>query len=841
MYLDLDCGPNKEFPDKQSALIELKRFLHESGMPAPSIVVDSGNGIHVYWTLETSILAVQWIQLAKGLKKLCVDNSFDADPTVTADSVRILRVPGTYNYKDPTKPKECKVIIDRPDVTLESLQAALLDGQNPTMTVVGNTGGALPDNSDLAGGMEKKYKKPLASVACDKCLTMKHAVTTGGEKDSQPLWALILQELAFCEDGRAYIHKVSDQHPAYDKDATETKYEEKLLNVVNESISGPPACKTISMELGSQCHQCPYYGHITNPLLTRLFKLPGALPNNYRMVSTGMEVLQDVETDEGIGQVWAQLTPYRIFDATLNVPPNEQAYYFRFKYAIGQSDEKVGEIDSSALGDVRAFNAAIALLNIHMHPEQIKGVHRLMRTWMQQMDAAKHTAHAPNRMGWTKEDKKIGFALSKKIIWDDGKETGNPLPSPELLRYYTATGKLDPWKKAAKLITGHHNIELQIALATAFASPLMHMADTHGAVLALVSQASGIGKSKALHTAQAVWGKPNQINSMDDTNNSIIRKMGILNNLPAFWDEVHMSTDANGMDDFIGTVFRLAQGKEKARLNSNSTFQNSGDWSTIVTVVSNDSVHDHLRLHRGGTDAPLMRVLEIEITKSKASNGDMANALDTFGRLDENYGVAGEEYVKFITRNYAALRSAVIKTVAHISQMKDMDQAERMRIALIASIIVGAKAANSAGLTDFNIPAMQQRMLKEIRPMLDNAGKVLRKSASVNDRVSIYMDEFAEYTNKVDQFAHQGTRQNISVIDQPRKLPVRVSYAELSNTVRVDETHFKNWITAKFGGGSRLVEEILSNKNSSRVRASLGNGLKSDTGKRKRLIEIPMP
>lgn len=61
---------------------------------SPSIVVDSGHGIHAYWLLRDAAPVADASLAMKGIaKNIGGDN--------THDPARILRVPGTYNYKDP--------------------------------------------------------------------------------------------------------------------------------------------------------------------------------------------------------------------------------------------------------------------------------------------------------------------------------------------------------------------------------------------------------------------------------------------------------------------------------------------------------------------------------------------------------------------------------------------------------------------------------------------------------------------------------------------------------------------------------------------------------------------
>lgn len=61
--------------------------------PAPSMVVASGHGLHLYWALDRP-LEPQWIERAN--RRLA--HGFGADMKST-DAARILRPPGTFNFK----------------------------------------------------------------------------------------------------------------------------------------------------------------------------------------------------------------------------------------------------------------------------------------------------------------------------------------------------------------------------------------------------------------------------------------------------------------------------------------------------------------------------------------------------------------------------------------------------------------------------------------------------------------------------------------------------------------------------------------------------------------------
>lgn len=113
-WLDIDCGDakaaeGKGYATKSEGHTELIKFCREADMPMPNALVDSGNGLHVYWVLDTDLTLEEWRAYSRVCKALTAKYGFLADPARTADISSVLRVPGTINWKDPANPKLVKL------------------------------------------------------------------------------------------------------------------------------------------------------------------------------------------------------------------------------------------------------------------------------------------------------------------------------------------------------------------------------------------------------------------------------------------------------------------------------------------------------------------------------------------------------------------------------------------------------------------------------------------------------------------------------------------------------------------------------------------------------------
>ena len=63
IWVDLDCGPGKDYSDQREAFSSLQQFCKATGLPKP-IIVNSGRGLHIYWPLTTEIPREEWEPIA---------------------------------------------------------------------------------------------------------------------------------------------------------------------------------------------------------------------------------------------------------------------------------------------------------------------------------------------------------------------------------------------------------------------------------------------------------------------------------------------------------------------------------------------------------------------------------------------------------------------------------------------------------------------------------------------------------------------------------------------------------------------------------------------------------
>jgi hypothetical protein len=103
LWVDLDINPDKGLHN----IDDLKMAAKEVD-PAPSIVVQSGNGLHVYWCLREPLTDIYEIE--RKTRALAKDLKGDSGWAVG----KVLRLPGTHNYKDLDNPNEVDLLWTTP-------------------------------------------------------------------------------------------------------------------------------------------------------------------------------------------------------------------------------------------------------------------------------------------------------------------------------------------------------------------------------------------------------------------------------------------------------------------------------------------------------------------------------------------------------------------------------------------------------------------------------------------------------------------------------------------------------------------------------------------------------
>lgn len=828
LYLDLDVGPGKGFTSKTHAIKELQRFILTTKLPFPNIVVDSGGGIHCYWTLDHVITRKEWQPLADKLKALTEQHSFPVDPTITADAARIMRVPGTTNWKTPGNPIPCRVLRASPnDFQLEDLIRVLgITVSNAAKALAGSVG-----SDDLAAGTEGGdfgNRKYFASEIVNQCVALKHTVATGGEGQAGTLWHKLIHLLAFTEDGAEYIHPISEKHDQYDAGLTEARFKYSLGR---KTTVGPTLCKTIEGYLPSKCAACPFKGHIKTPLVLGKSQ-ESFLPLGWKMDKDGIHKPVKFD-DKGMPIEWQRAIPYKLTDVELYSTAFGNGLQFTAHNGPRQHVALVLGIDLA--DDSRVLSKSLMMDHIMMTDTEIQEFKRIMIPWMRKMEMVRDAKPAPlTGLGWMSTGDKVGFANGRVIFMEDG--TTSPISGVDrtLAKEYSPRGEVAPWREAANAVLADDCHAIQAAVLSAFAAPLLTFTGVSGVMLSLHSRDSGTGKSSALRVAQAVWGDPIRgVNALNDTANSMAKKFGFLNNLPAYWDEVRMRDEVR---NFVRMVFQLGQGKEKQRLTASAKMQEMGTWATITTIATNEPVLDHVDAIANNTNAGRLRVFEVDVPVRKLDDNTVPFKIRD---LAHHYGHIGEDYAAWIAKNHEGVDSLVQRLQSKVVKDLNATNDERFWVALTAVLIASAHIVNLRKYVSFDIKAFQSWLYGQFHAQRAGAGvQYVPIEERVISAVVDYADKMRDQFLVVEYATSRSQKEVGQIFIQP---PIREFLGLLAikdKVLRVKKAPFRDWLYENQKESPTEIIEKLKTLGAAEHKASVSAGIANTVNARVTVIDI---
>ncbi len=739
-WLDIDCGPGKDYPTPKIALKELEGFLKKTGLPTP-LIVASGGGLHLYWPLDKDITADVWKSLAERFKAIVAKAGFFADRSRTSDVCSILRPVGTTNRKEIYGPQGRPVrvlnptpikITSYPDWTAHidrlegvfKLEAPKMDihdlfgdGSKVKKLDVG-----LSEHVDIPSEVDPKQ-------IVTSCNQFKEFAKAKGDV-KEPYWFASLALIRHMPNGVKLAHRLSAGHPEYSEDATNAK----LDHLTAENI-GPTLCERFEMVNPGGCDKCEYKGQIKSPItLGRVFKaapppevtLGGTTvtipnpPDPYTRSENGSIII--VQTDAS-GAPMAPKVVYeydlypigRVYDAT----HKEDTVLWQVHLPIDGMREF--SIPLSTIYDRNAVTEVLSRAGVLVQPG--KPLERLVNyiiAYICQLQKTQKSIDLVARMGWQGFDDEQ-FVLGYKAYRRDGMA----VPVPKSLmeknvaadRYVGSKGDLAEWKDVISTYGRKGQEPFAFAFLAAFGAPILKLTGFDGGIISIIDE-GGTGKTTMQQAVMSVYGAPENKDVLitpQDTEKTVIAKLAALSNLPVILDDFS-GTDEKDIKALADLFYAVSQGKGRDRLNQDGTISDRRErWSTVGVLSSNRSTYTRLHNYRGQATAESMRVFEYRGPKREDLDVTPAEARQLFkSKLSQNYGLAGPVFVAYITVHRELIRTMLIDCMTEIEKVIGENSAERFWTALIAACIVGGRIARMLELLPFDVERVLEWVLSQI-------------------------------------------------------------------------------------------------------------------------------
>lgn len=227
-----------------------------------------------------------------------------------------------------------------------------------------------------------------------------------------------------------------------------------------------------------------------------------------------------------------------------------------------------------------------------------------------------------------------------------------------------------------------------------------HASGEGGAIVSLVSDRSGTGKTTALEAAASVWGRLKGTQIIDD-DTSVAKglKLAVFGNIACTYDEL-FNRDPEVIRRF---VLMFTNGRDRDRGTADGNLRHvRAEWQTILLLASNNSIVDILS-SMDGTDAPAYRVLEFTLAPISGADKKRGDALRK--QLDDNSGHAADLYLRTLVQpaTLKYIKDALPRWTDQVWKKTLLNPEHRFWVRAIASVIAAGAVVKHAGILDFSV------------------------------------------------------------------------------------------------------------------------------------------
>ena len=665
----------------------------------PSIVVSSGHGIHVYWLLDQPVTVTdqnrqEVIETARKVQQLirntATERGWHIDPV--ADLSRILRVPGTYNYKN--TPVRCEVIDAAYDLRYDYDILANLAVTVPKKTEKRDT------------SFEHRDTDGDAKYMLSNCRFLQHCQLDAASI-SYDEWLAMLTNVARASDGVQACHELSQIDSArYDQQKIQAKIDEALTHMApttcayiqqtlhfngcddcqvkcpsSWSLAAIPKAKAIVRDIAMPTAETVFTPEVVGSLALlaeknsmEYAKFKDRCKGHLNLNDLSKAVAQErrshmhvlpkdhaVVGDNARNVTTQTLLPDCPID--LIVPPG-------FSFSLGgieqvQMTEANGEKRFLASGSPIVLTARI--FNVDTDQEKIELCFKYYNQWRRVVQARSTVFNsrsiiklADYGLDVTSESSKYlvkylqalshvnmqGIPLQysvSRLGWRNH-ETEFVLPQRtpyrieldddgDITSAYTESGTLEGWLQMASEVRKYPYARL--VLAAGFAAPLLRISPHRRNFMLYFWGTSGGGKTAAIKFALSPWGLPDQLMaSFLTTKNGLERKLQLSSDFPVGINERQVAGGGRDKQEQLEYItYMLEGGKGKGRA-SKTGLQRTASWRVIGIANGEEPL-----TKENSIQGVKNRVLEINTSPI------LPDALSRACHVSDQYGIAGPRFM----------------------------------------------------------------------------------------------------------------------------------------------------------------------------------------------------
>lgn len=291
------------------------------------------------------------------------------------------------------------------------------------------------------------------------------------------------------------------------------------------------------------------------------------------------------------------------------------------------------------------------------------------------------------------------------------------------------------------------NPKLETALITGFSGFLtqalsIEQKDDYNIVVNFTGKTS-TGKTTTSKLALTPFGKPkNLIRSFNETQARSEISMSNFGIIPYIMDDKTAGSNIKqrvGIESLITEIMALSDGEVKRRYHD----KEDKKFYCPVVMSTEDSIAEAIAdtTKKGA----YYRFIEIECNKDLTDSGEHAEKLDEF--MDANYGVAGEEFAKYLAGIYSTqtMVEDYLDVVANIRNRKGSNHRAAKRQAVL---MFTAQLMNECFNFNINTDKLLKMLDEQLMKSFDKSNKVLAELRRLHD----YINDNQKYFKSLKEF-----------------------------------------------------------------------------------------
>lgn len=827
-FLDVDVGHGDGYATENLAVAALRKAMQELyriGLPRPNLYQSTGGGLQVAWVVRELVDPNEWRRL-NGILFLVVTRTglkvdrgvLSIDKAIRCCGPEFFNV--NHGYPKPTfvlhfnEERVDNAIFVNALSEAGRLRPVPNDGITPSVI--------RPNGSGFNQRFAIKGQDDFAldvNVILDECKVLAEAIETEGLDHSRDHWLNLVSLLAKNGDeevGRDIAHLISEKHPTHD--AAET---DKQFDYFRETAKGYTKCETFERSHPGLCQLCRHYRKFTSPagiqgMLARTSEAevtasnPGSkiLDGEYFNSPAGVRRKKRGE-EENHPIIWPRTAVSNLELKVLDTDRRRDILSFNVHSGNGWST--FVELTPQQLTNSSRAATALGEQHVALPERHHKMVQEAMVSWIQQLRQQSDRGTKYSRLGWTVDNR--GFVLGTTVYHQDGSKEPIAVVDQELIAFNTR-GRLDDYQDAASSLFAHEQRpEAHAFVAASLGAPLLELVGGTGMALNFCSARSGYGKTTLSQLAGSMWGSPRAMTfTLDDTENSIMRRVAMLNNLPGLYDEIRPDEHTSGR--VLNMVFRLNSNVEKSRLTANSKLQDRGNWRTLMLFSTNYTFLDLMRADkRRGGDAAVARAMDFFLPPLPLGSVKQAAKISMETAKLETIcnGWVGHTWAAYMATHQAAIRQTIMTLFDGLMRMaagkNTSETFARNHCFAGATMIAAAHHAATVGI----IPIDRTLVLEAVRSALTNAGEARSQTLKDHDPIIALRDFLRAHEAHRALVIRSGS--STLAVDSERyhvRLPFLFEVNTVEKMIYVDLNAFETWLI-KTGLPKRVImNELLA-------------------------------